>query len=654
MKVKLRWYLNRLRAMSLQEIAARGQLALKKKCWRRRTSWVAPKPNGIQKDIWKLSPLLQEATEERQALLDEADRYLTGKYTLLNISFEESKIDWHLDPQMGKRAPLQFGLDLDYRNPSSVGNVKNIWEKNRHHHLTILALAYALTGNKHYAKAVEEQLLSWVEQNPFPLGVNWTSSLEFGVRLISWVWIERLLRGTSSHKHLFGEGGALWSMIYWHQWLITQHYSHGSSANNHLIGEMAGLFIATSVWPVFPESAQWQSLARKILEREVSQQTFPCGLNREQAFSYQIFALEFFLLAGLEAEWLKAPFSTNYQDWVRRMLEVIPLLVDVGGNLPQYGDGDDGMALQLRPLGSSRLDWLFRLGRQWLNAHVPLPSNNSGVLAATVIGSNAEDKVGEVKPVQGSIGFNDPGLFVLASRRGESDEVLCLADAGLLGYLSIAAHGHADALSFTLNVGGVPIIVDPGTYVYHADPQERAYFRSTKAHNTVVVDGVDQSEPAGTFLWTRQAQAKVLSWQGTPNGGVLVAEHEGYTRLPNQVIHRRRLALEGKRLEIIDELLSVAPGLNQGGVHDFQWRLHFSPLCQVSLKENFCQVSWQGGSLGIYLDNQLEWILAHGEQEAGWYSRGFNLKEATYTLSGSARTTTPMSLKNYLDLSDED
>ncbi len=632
--------------MSLEEIVARAQLALKKKSWQRRVSWVAPKPNEIRKDLWELPPLMQEATEEREALLEEADSYLQGKYTLLNLCFEEPKIDWHLDPQTGKRAPLAFGPDLDDRNSSLVGNFKNIWEKNRHHHLTVLALAYALTGDEKYAKAVEEQLHSWVEQNPFPLGINWTSSLEFGVRLISWVWIERLLRGTPAHTRLFGKEGTLWSAIYWHQWLIAQHYSQGSSANNHLIGEMAGLFIAASVWPVFPESARWQSLTRTILEQEISRQSFPSGINREQAFSYQIFSLEFFLLTGLEAERLEVPFSHNYKDWVRRMLEVIPALVDVGGNLPRYGDGDKGMALQLRPLGSSRVEWLFRLGRQWLGACLPLPYSASGLLAATLIGIDAEDEVGEVECSQGSVGFDDAGIFVLAYQRGKPDEVFCLADAGPLGFLSIAAHGHADALSFTLSVGGVPIIVDPGTYSYHGEPLWRAYFRSTKAHNTVVVDGVDQSEPGGTFLWLKKAQSKVLSWEEKPQGGVLVAEHDGYMGLPKKVVHRRRLALEGKRLEVIDQL-------HGSGMHDFEWRLHFSPRCTVNLQKNLCQVSWHEGSLEIDLDNQLQWVLAYGEQEAGWYSPGFNLKEATHTLSGSARTKMPISVKNYLNLSDE-
>lgn len=641
MKQKLGWYLNRLRAMSPEEMVARGNLAVKKQTWQRQTKWKAPEPELSDRDPWTFD-LGQIDRSEPEAVISEAERYLQGKYTLLNLYFEEPEIDWHLDPQTGKRPPLVFGPDLNYRDPALAGNAKNIWEKNRHHHLTVLALAYRLTKREDYALAIEQQLQSWIQQNPVPLGINWNSSLEFGVRLISWLWCDRLLRGSRVHGRLFGSGGLLWSAIYWHQWFISQHYSHGSSANNHLIGEMAGLFMTASVWSVFPESFGWQSLSREILEREVSRQTFPSGINREQAFSYQIFSLEFFILAGLEAERLAVPFSSTYKDWVRRMLEVIPLVTDIGGNLPQYGDGDEGMALQLRPLDSSRVDWLFRLGRQWLGANVPLPADDSGLLAHSLICPDLPSKADIVESTPSSVDFEDAGLFVLASNRGQEDEIFCLADAGDLGFLSIAAHGHADALSFTLSVGGVPIIVDPGTYTYHAEPQWRNYFRSTQAHNTVMVDNLDQSEPAGTFLWKHKAQAKVLSWSEKPDGATFLAEHDGYQRSPEPVMHRRRLALEDKTLEIEDELLG-------SGVHDLAWRIHFAPQCHVDLQADCCTVIWEEGKLQISLDSQLQWSLVRGEQ-AGWYSPGFNLKLASYTLLGSARTETPVSLNNTIDV----
>src|SRR5450759_4691047 len=91
---------------------------------------------------------------------------------------------------------------------------------------------------------------SRLEQNPFPLGVNWASPLDLGLRLISWVWACRLLSGSREYELLFGDDGRLWPSIHRHQWMIARMHSRGSSANNHLIGEMAGLYISSAVWGV--------------------------------------------------------------------------------------------------------------------------------------------------------------------------------------------------------------------------------------------------------------------------------------------------------------------------------------------------------------------------------------------------------------------
>ena len=641
---KIKWYALRLKAMSFEEVIFRLKYYLLVKRYLKNNRFIESPELQIKnlESWWKLS-LPVENLPESKALLNEAQSYLQGDYTFLNITCQEPLLNWHLDPQTNKTAPLTFALDIDYKNVDLVGNIKNIWEKNRHHHLTVMSAAYALSKDEKYASAVAQQLQDWIAQNPFPLGVNWSSSLELGIRLISWVWIDRLLKGSEVHDLLFGSSGVMWSSIYWHQWLISQHYSHGSSANNHLIGEMAGLFISSCHWQVFPQSKRWQSLAWQILEQEISIQTYACGLNREQAFPYHIFATEFFLLAGIEAEMHHVAISDRYKNLVRKMLEVIPPLTDVGGNLPRYGDDDEGMALQIRPHQSSRVDWLFRLGRQWLDAKVPLPNDASGSLAASLINFPAEDTVGEVPLPNNSLAFSDAGVYVLARDRGKPREIMCLADAGELGFLSIAAHGHADALAFTLSIGGVPIVVDPGTYVYHTDNHWRNYFRSTKAHNTIAIDGLDQSKPEGIFLWTRKAKTKVLDWKETENGSVITAEHDGYTCTDEGIVHRRQITLNKQGLEICDRLEGK-------GVHHIEWRIHFSPQCSVVLQKECCLVKWHSGLLAVYLDKQIQWNLIQSGTDGGWYSSGYNLKQPTTTLVGSAKIEGNISLKNSLDL----
>src|SRR5204862_920481 len=119
-----------------------------------------------------------------------------------------------------------------------------------------------------------------------------------------------------------------------------------------------------------------------------------------------------------------------------------------------------------------------------------------------------------------------------------------------------AAHGHADALAFTLSMGENEVLADPGTYSYHTDKEWRDYFRGTAAHNTVRIDGEDQSVAGGNFLWLKHARARCTHWEQGAATERFVGEHDGYTRLADPVTHQRELVFDKERkyLEVIDRL----------------------------------------------------------------------------------------------------
>ena len=115
--------------------------------------------------------------------------------------------------------------------------------------------------------------------------------------------------------------------------------------------------------------------------------------------------------------------------------------------------------------------------------------------------------------------FPDAGITLLRTSPEDGPEIWCRCDGGPHGFLSIAAHAHADALSVEVRHDGVEVLVDPGTYCYHGEPQWRSYFRSTLAHNTVEVDGANQSVEGGPFLWSQHASTEVTR-ADTPEEGV--------------------------------------------------------------------------------------------------------------------------------------
>jgi len=248
--------------------------------------------------------------------------------------------------------------------------------------------------------------------------------------------------------------------------------------------------------------------------------------------------------------------------------------------------------------------------------------------------------------VSGSLAFDDAGLYVLTNNRSRPDEIFCIADAGPLGFLSIAAHGHADALSFTMSVAGKRVLVDPGTGTYFADKSRREYFRGTRAHNTITVGGAHQSEYRGPFLWSHKATCVVREWKPEDSGGLLVAEHDGYLRLQPGVIHRRQLRLQQEALTVDDELLGSGSQL-------VEWRLHFAPQCVVEVKAGVCTASWSGGELTIVLDPRLDWRVLQGDTFGGWYSAGFNQVEASPTLCGSTRLAMPVKFTHVIKVNQQ-
>lgn len=621
------WYLNRLRAMSLDEISFRIVFQFKKWKWQNKIN----KGSLEQTAKWNSEPSVmkdwQELTfdcfeKEAELLVDEAEHYLNHKWLFFGLqNISEAEVDWHMDPVSGIKAPLKFGYSINHRDESLVGNIKLTWEKNRHHHLTVLAVAYHLTGDEKYAEEVIAQIQSWLNQNPYLVGVNWTHPLEQGIRLISWVWCERLLRSSKSYEKLFHRDSDFWDSVYQHQLFIEETYSRGSSANNHLIGEMAGLYISSTVWPWFDKSKHWQNLAKNTLEREIVKQTYDSGINKELAFSYHIFVLEFYLLSLFEANQAGDSFSTKTEDLLRKMVKAIPLMTDIGGNLPNYGDGDEGMAIQLQSLDGRRDDWLLQLGDSLLGTKT---KTNVGP-SLPVFLFNKEDSLpnrDSSTNYKNSIGYEDAGIFVMAEERNSDSELFVMADVGPLGFLSIAAHGHADALSFTMSYGGVPFFIDPGTYVYHTDYNWRKYFRGTSAHNTLTIDGLDQSEQAGAFLWTDKAKTFVKKWDSKNN--ILVAIHDGYKKRLN-VIHQRKFELNKSALFITDKLTG-------DNVTFAEMRFHLHPNCELKEISNGYSIKNKSKTLEIGFPKDWTSRVAVGKRNAGWYSPSFNKKVESPTI----------------------
>jgi hypothetical protein len=628
------WYLQRLRVMSGAEVAhrlARKMRSLSQKF----TSHELPQRDLAARDLRFLPPFIAVAPEHLTAA---ADRILAGKYTFFDL--EDCDLgdppQWNRDPLTQRTPGTRRASAIDYRDERVVGNIKYLWEPNRHLHLPLLAQAHALTGDARYALAIQAQVDSWIEQCPEGMGPNWVSPLELGIRLINWSVAWQLLGGMRARIFTTPEGAAFrdrWlDSIYRQARMIAGNLSRFSSANNHLIGEAAGVYVAASTWPLWPQMSEWGERCRVILEEECHRQNAPDGGNREQAFAYQTFVLDFLLLAGLAARARGEDFSPIYWRRIEVMIDFLASMTNVAGKLPMVGDADDGYAVKLAaepgfsPHASLIATGAVLFGRADLAAKAGALDGKT----ATLFGVEAQRRLAQLK-IRGRQGFKprlqfaESGYYLMGTAFETPDEVRLLVDSGPLGYLSIAAHGHADALSIVLNIGDREILVDPGTYAYHTDPAWRRYFRSTLAHNTVGIDGEDQSVQSGNFMWTRHAHARCIEFETGGDRQRFLGEHYGYQRLEDPVVHRREIVFDAQRQSI-----EVSDMIRCEGEHRARRAWHFAEDCQVERVGAGLKVI--SGLTHVFFEprEDIDSVQVHrggGPEQGGWISRSFGRKE---------------------------
>jgi hypothetical protein len=654
----LAWKLNRLRCMTPAEIGHRVIKAASMRVERM----------GFARTIVPAADLTRRAKPwaDCDAQVDPApyvaaaDRIAQGRLDVFAMEDVElgSPPRWNRDPKTGIEAPLAFGKTLDYRDAAQVGDCKYLWEPNRHLQLVTLAQAYCLTKEARFAVALREQLDSWFTACPYLMGPNWSSALEAALRLINWSIAWQLIGGVDSKVFNGPEGEAFrqrWlTSVYQHAEFVSGHYSLHSSANNHLIGELAGVVIAALAWPHWERSNAWFRDAHAMLEREALLQNAPDGVNREQSVSYQQWGLDLLLLPLLAAEANGHHFSSAYRSRVEAMLVYLASIIDVKGNVPMFGDADDGHVVRLDPRPDfCRFRSLLATGAILFNrGEFKAKAGALDDKTRWLFGAEADEAFGSVDTSSAQLpirrDFPDGGYYILGAEFETPEEIRLIADAGPLGYREIAAHGHADALSFTLSVGGEEFFVDPGTFAYHTEAQWRSYFRGTAAHNTVRIDGVDQSEPGGNFMWLRKAKAACSRWITSADEDFFEGWHDGYLGLPDPVMHRRSIKLDKRaRRIVIDDTLQM------DGEHLVELFFHCHEGCALKTTHRGFEIARGGRTINLRLPSlpagKVSVLEASTDPIGGWISRHFDRKERAPTVVWSGRLAGRCVLRTEID-----
>ncbi|HUP24290.1 MAG TPA: heparinase II/III family protein [Thermoanaerobaculia bacterium] len=520
----------------------------------------------------------------------EAERLCQHRVDLLGYGEVElgADIDWHRDPVSGTVWPRRHFSSYDpVREPDA--DAKRVCELNRHQHLPRLGKAYFLLGEERYAREAVAQMLSWIEQNPRGIGLHWHSSLELAIRALSWLWTLFYVLPSAA----LDEAAALriCKSLYAQLDHVARYLSLYGSPNTHLLGEATALYVGGLLFRDGPRGRRWLELGGALLDREAERQVLDDGVHAELSPYYHCYAADFYLQALALARRCGRPVEPRVWRGVERMFDALAHLAGPDLKLPLLGDDDGGRVLAL---GSTthygdagdllcagaalfhRGDWKRRAGAFYEEAFWLLGEE----------GLKAWETLPVTAPATLRRSFDAAGYVVERTGWARTSAQLVF-DRGDLGSLG-GGHGHADALSIVLSASGEQLLVDSGTGVYNAAPEWRAFFRSTRAHNTLVVDDAEQSAPADTFRWTRQARTRALGDGSYPGIHYAAGEHDGYAATLGLTHRRRVLSIEDGYWLVLDDVRRADAGAGGdprggGGRHGLELLWHFAPGAEVSL-----------------------------------------------------------------------
>lgn len=512
---------------------------------------------------------------ERDRILKAAQHACEHTVDLLGtgpVSLGDS-INWAHDYRVGLGWPSGFARSIDYVNRERPSDVKVPWEISRLQWLIPAGQAYLLTGDERYASSARSILQDWIVKNPLAYTVNWSCTMEAGLRIFTWSWLFHVFAGSPSWSDERFRCDFL-ACLYLHGDFTRRHIEKADINGNHYTADLAGLVMGGHFFGDFGDARRWREIGWAGLQEEITKQVFADGVDFEASCAYHRLVLELFLWPALFRLTCGEEVPTPYVERLLAMSRFVAAYSRADGSSPLWGDADDARTL---PFGGQTLS-----DHRYLIGLVAIAFTDRG-LADCFSGSRAEliwifgpDKAAALQvaasPVVPSTTFPQGGVYVMRHRDSH-----VFIDCGPLGLAGRGGHGHNDALSFEAWLNGAPLIIDRGSFVYTASFDARNEFRATASHNTPSVDReeINRFDPQNLWSLQNDAKAECRGWRSDEHEDVFSGIHHGYERIgvniEREIVFRKTSGV----LEVTDRVMGEGP-------HDVTIPLHLAPgvLCE--------------------------------------------------------------------------
>ena len=541
-------------------------------------------------------------------------------YRIYNTEFDlTGPIDWYFSDNSGKRWPACHYARINYRPGNSYGDVRVNWELSRLQFLPAMAAT-----DEDLAKSI---LTDWLLKNPYLHGPGYPASMEVALRWVSIYWAVCLFKeriDASLRQDLTGLAIASGKFI-------ESRLSTHSSAGNHLIVEAVGLFwIGKALQKEkIKIGNEWIEKTRKILWEQVLVQLNPDGTDQEQSFWYLGFVVDALFHYLLLEDRQVIPKQVLSR--IEKAIEFMHEMVSSDGSFPDYGDRDDGFVfrvngtykespfLGLLNIGSflfNRPDWSRDC--YYANKRLEFWTGRTPKHPGTLKISNNPVVASDTPHLKT---YANGGMTLMKWGKGQ-----LLFRHAPLGSGDICGHGHADALSVLFHWNNVPILIDLGSGQYNGNQDIRNFFRSTIAHNTIEIGGINQAKILGPFLWEKSYET-CLTQTGKAPCFFAEAYHTGYKDRFG-IVHKRRVEWLAPHSIEIGDVFSDFGGAKCRGA------FHMGACKAIANKGNLVEAEFDDFIFSIVFPSDFTVEIFHGSEHPfmGWRSTIYGAWEPIYSI----------------------
>lgn len=473
---------------------------------------------------YKKIDLVKKDIKSDKNFIEKANNAIQGNIFAFSNQYlnynKDNKINWHINPvtRVEAKKNLPWNSLPDF---GEYGDIKLVWEASRFPQIYFFIHAYSITKNNIYKDSCLEQIDNWIEENPYPYGVNYKCGQEITFRIFSWI-IALEYFNDYIPKELEEK---IVKNIYTSLLRINANidYAAKSVKNNHSISEATGLLVGGLLFPQFKESKKFIKKGLKYILNETSYQIYSDGSYIQHSFTYQRLALDVLSFLFLITEKKDFLLPDILYKRHKKMIQFLYSFIQKDGWLPNYGTNDGA------------------------NLFIVDNSNYRDFRTSLKFAQGESDFFNIKKrsnyTLEKQFGFKEGGYYIL-----KNNNIFCFTRVH--NYIDRPAHN--DMLHLDIWHKGENIFCDSGSYSYNINKEFKNNFIGNIGHNTLMINNTNQMEQVLNFGWSNWTKAKLINFEKD----YLIANNYAYRKNFN-IIHQREIKLDIKQITVKDRIKNI-------------------------------------------------------------------------------------------------